>query len=94
MIGESTQALILIRAAIWSLRLITPLSFLYWILFTTVTILPQLKSTWPLLGSALLDWRTTNLVVWGLRLFSGNEVWFYFWSQNKIREYQHVSLYR
>lgn len=85
MIGESTTALVLIRAAIVSLRAIAPLSFVYW---TLVVLSPVLSSVVSLPFPILFSWSTLNVLVWTIRLITGNEIWFYFWSQAKVRQYQ------
>ncbi|CCG84762.1 protein of unknown function [Taphrina deformans PYCC 5710] len=90
MIGESTQALIFIRISIFLLRLITPGSFLYCAL---VLISPFLRQTVPILDRSLFVWASSSALVWALRIFTLNEVWFYFWSQAKTAKYQVSSDY-
>lgn len=87
MIGESTTALIFIRTSILALRAITPLSFVYWAL---LLISPIFQFTLPCLNLDIFRWTSSSLLVWILRVVTGNEVWFYFWSQAKTVKYQKV----
>lgn len=89
MIGESPHALFLIRALIFFLRCVTPGAFLYWSL---LILAPITRSIHPGLDLGIFHWKSTSLATWALRLITGNEVWFYFWSQSKTKQYQIVRM--
>ena len=88
MIGESTQALILIRLAIFSLRAITPISFTY---IALILASPLLAHVHPIFNTSFFTLSSTSILAWMARIFCLNEVWFYFWSQARIKSFAPLS---